>query len=275
MERKNLSIHLLINKGRNGRSTLSHQLREGVVHVASETLGFLANLSNSGAKLLLYYERRGLEENTVPEIMRICGIGSRTTYYKARSELLSLNLIGRIEGSTKTGLIGTESGLPTSPESVPASPKTVPVGVQKVDSGTKTGLPDKTWVEQAEEVDRLVGDGKREQQKLVVAGAWAEMFPDAPIHENTVAQFLGFAKWVCADVIGAMAVTQENGIEGKGVINYVRSTIQNPKWKKSAKQVNKDDAPKFTEQQIKDAYQFVLERHGKEAADSYIAELTA
>lgn len=242
--------------------------------MASETLGFLANLSNSGAKLLLYFEHREMDVGPVSEIMRICGFGSKNTYYKAKSELVALGLCSDVPKNdthvSKSGTVGSKSGTRYVPKNDTTSPK-------KWDIVSESGTPDKSWVEQAEDVDRLSGEGKREQQKLVVVGAWAEMFPDVPIHANTVAQFLGFAKWVCADVVGAMAVTQQNGIEGKGVVKYVSSAIQDPKWKRKATATKSQEAndPYADPENVAATYEWMKGKYGQQTADEWRAGLSA
>ena len=144
-------------------------------------------------------------------------------------------------------------------------------------SGTESGLPDKSWLELAEDTDRLAGEGRREQAKRVIAEAWAEMFPETPVHINTVVQWLQAMQWMCSDVVGSMVVLQESNVALERRVGWMRKTVKNPLWKQKAKltSATQTSEPMDDLENIEATYQFLIGKYGQAEADVWHAEQLA
>lgn len=258
-----------------GETALPPTSKKGVIHVESETLGLLANLSNSGKTLFLYLLLRQDKRHKVSEIMQICGFGGRSTYYRALSDLRQWGIADATQVCLKIEYIGVlKTGTHVLKTETP-SPKfethvlKTGTDVLKIETGGRS------WIEVAEDTDALIGDGRKEQQKAVVLQAWEDMFSEVAIHINTAAQWLTLTKWNSADVVGSMVVLQESNIEPERWVGWMRRTCSNLNWKKNIKQATRDGGPRVEPEQVDAAYQYYLEKYGPEAAESYRAGMSA
>jgi hypothetical protein len=235
------------------------------IQVTYEQHGLLANLSGSAAKLLLHAMWYGTLKGDAGDLMRDCGIGSRTTFFKARNELLENGMLTADFRPASSGTIfDTRSTVfvPTGPESVPTQVQKVDSQAQKVDlEESPESVPEPpSLMDEAEELDAMPDDGgsdrwaktnwqkRRNAHVAFVVRFWPVLFPQsAPMTKEYAARMLQVASNSVSEVLSACLYTSESrNIKGNGAKSYVEKVLLGRKKEQAAPQrSSQSDEPEF------------------------------
>lgn len=208
-------------------------------------LDFLANLSGSAAKLLLYVLLSGSLEGDVRLHMRKSGVNNKANYYRSRGELLEKNLLDSHLRPVSKMVLGVSKMVPAETEPVS---KMVPVVSKMVLDETPVVskmVPEETdeelsWIEQAEAADALPSDGKpgqrgtnwqkrRTEQVNVLQSCWEEFFPQSPpLQRERAVRFLQLTQQCAFEVVAVFEYARGRAKPGPGITNYIETVLKDP-----------------------------------------------
>jgi hypothetical protein len=224
--------------------------------MSDSELGWLANLSGSAAKLLLYaLLSGGLAGKRNADVMRVTGVTHKGTFFRARNEILeqelySLWVRSGAENAPNRTSIGAETepnrtsqvqtGAENAPAQVQLGAETEPIARDDED-GAETEPP--SWLDQAEVIDSWPRDGgadphsktnwqkRRNAQVKLVCMAWPSYFPDTtPLTTQMAKQYLSLGGDSAVEVINLFLYAAEvRNVHGDGSKGYILTALRNRK----------------------------------------------
>lgn len=242
--------------------------------MSDSELGWLANLSGSAAKLLLYALLSGTVDGRVADVMRLSGVTSRPAFFKAKGDLYEQGLVDHKGRPVLTGSKNEPRETDTGSKNEPAETPTVYSGSKNEPVAGSENEPDETdppgWQEQAEDIDSWPSDGKpgqrgtnwqkrRDAQVKLLCMAWPSYFRDtSPLTTQMAKQYLSLAGDSSSEVISLFLYASEvRNVHGDGSKGYILTALKRRKEEGPRQPVPLPVRPKVDDDGLEDDPAFV------------------